>query len=98
MFGLNDRAAKSVESIMQKVLHKPPDSLLYFAIFGSQVRGEEQEDSDLDTFFVVRKSTQSCLLEVSRAATVEGGVEDVTIIPHVPETLLDVVNVYGTVE
>ena len=35
---MNERGAKSVQSLM-RMLSEPPEGLLYFAIFGSQARG-----------------------------------------------------------
>lgn len=96
---MNERGAASVQSIIRNVLSEPPDGLLYFAIFCSQVRGDERSDSDLDTLFVVREAKQTCIVQVSKAATgVVGGVENVTIIPHIPETIQEMANLYGSVE
>lgn len=95
---MNTRGAKSVQSIMQNVLYEPPESLLYFAIFGSQVRGTEREDSDLDVMFVTAEDDSLPASTVRRAAKIPGGVKMVTILPHTPESMADDANVYGTVE
>ena len=77
----------------------PFDGLLYLAIFGSQVRGTERPDSDLDVLFVTRTSKESCYTEVRSVVTeTPGGVKRASIIPHIPETITRMANVYGSIE
>lgn len=93
---MNKHGAASVNALREAL---PFDGLLYLAIFGSQVRGTEQPDSDLDVLFVVHTSKESCYTEVRRAVTgMPGGVKKVSIIPHIPETIAKSANVYGSLE
>lgn len=93
---MNKHGAASVNAIHKAL---PLDGLLYLAIFGSQVKGTERPDSDLDVLFVVRDSESSCYPKVRRVITeAPGGVKKVTIIPHIPESIARMANVYGSVE
>lgn len=93
---MNKHGAASVNALRKAL---PFDGLLYLTAFGSQVRGTERPDSDLDVLFVVRTSKESCYTEVRRAVTgTPGGVEKVSIIPHIPETVAKSANVYGSLE
>lgn len=94
---MNARGAKSVQSIMENVLHKPPEGLLYFAIFGSQVKGTEREDSDLDMMYVTSTGDSLSASVVRRAAKIPGGVKMVTILPYTLESIVEGANVYGSV-
>lgn len=93
---MNARGVTSVNALRRAL---PFDGLLYLAIFGSQVRGTERPDSDLDVLFVVRTEKLSCYTKVRKAVTeTPGGVRNISIIPHIPETIAGSANVYGTVE
>ncbi len=96
---MNKRAAVSVQSIKQNILAEPPEGLLYFAIFGSQVRGTERPDSDLDILYVVKTPESLPHNVIRNTVRIPGGVKMATIIQHTcDEELLKDVNVYGTIE
>lgn len=88
----------SVNAIL-KMLPNTSDNLLYLAIFGSQVRGTERPDSDLDVLYVCHTESQS-LGKVIHDTILEapGGVKTTTIISHTLETIKEPSNVYGSVE
>ena len=90
---MNKRGAVSLESLRRAL---PMDGLLYLAIFGSQVRGDERPDSDLDVLLVSRGG---CWKGVHDAIVrAPGGVPSATVLPHTPDTLARVANLYGSVE
>lgn len=75
------------------------ENLLLLSIFGSQVKGTERPDSDLDVLFVAQKPDGLCFRTIHNTITeASGGVKKVTIIPHNLETVSKTANVYGTVE
>ena len=94
---MNERAVASIQSIRDNILDKPPQGLLYMAVFGSQVKGTERPDSDLDIMYVVNDNSLP-VSDVRRAAKIPGGVKMVTILPRTPESLYNEVNIYGTVD
>ena len=96
---MNERGTASVNALLGGVPFGVPDDLLLLSVFGSQARGTERPDSDLDVLFVVRTSEASCYTAVRDAITkTPGGVSKATVIPHVPETIARTANVYGTIE
>ena len=96
---MNERATASVNAIIKALPFDIPDDLLLLSIFGSQAKGTERPDSDLDVLFVVRTSKASPYTAVRDAITkTPGGVTKTTIIPHTPDTVAWTANVYGTVE
>ena len=96
---MNEMGVASVNAIIRELPFGIPDDLLLLSIFGSQVKGTERPDSDLDVLFVVRTSEASPYDTVRDAITkTPGGVTGATIIPHTPDTITWTANVYGTVE
>lgn len=96
---MNRCGTASVNAILEALPFGMHDDLLLFSIFGSQARGTERPDSDLDALFVTRTSEASRYAAI-RDTIIEapGGVTKATIIPHIPETVTRTANVYGTVE
>ena len=96
---MNQRGTISVNALTKALPFGIPDDLLLLSIFGSQAKGTERPDSDLDVLFVVRTSKASPINAVHDAITkTPGGVTRTTIIPHTPDTITWTANVYGTVE
>lgn len=96
---MNKRGTTSVNAVLDALPFGMGDDLLLLSVFGSQVRGTERPDSDLDILFVVRTSEASRYKAIYDTVTgTPGGVGDATIIPHIPETIARTANVYGTVE
>ena len=96
---MNEQGAASVNAIQEALPFGIPDDLLLLSVFGSQVRGTERSDSDLDVLFVTRTSKTSCYPAVRDTITkAPGGVGKATVIPHTPDTIAGTANVYGTVE
>ncbi len=94
---MNQRATISVNALIKALPFGAPDDLLLLSIFGSQVKGTERPDSDLDVLYVTRTSLS--VNTVSNAITkTPGGVTKTTVIPHGPDTIAWTANVYGTVE
>ena len=88
-----------MNALQKHILADPPDELLYFAVFGSQVSGTERVDSDLDIMFVVRSNAWGFWLKTREVVYgAPGGVEKTTVRPHTPETAQAMANVYGSVE
>ena len=96
---MNERGTTSVNAIIEALPFDIPDDLLLLSVFGSQVKGMERPDSDLDVLFVVRTSKASPYTAVRDAITkTPGGVSKTTIIPHTPDTIAWTANVYGSIE
>ena len=95
---MNQRATASVNALVKALPFDIPDDLLLLSVFGSQVKGTERPDSDLDVLFVVRTSDASPYDAVRDTATAPGGVTKTTVIPHTPDTITRTANVYGSVE
>ena len=94
---MNRRATASVNSLVKALPFDIPDDLLLLSIFGSQVKGTERPDSDLDVLYVTRTSLP--INTISDAITkTPGGVTGATVIPHGPDTITRTANVYGSVE
>ena len=94
---LNEQGAASLRAILDALPFGMNNDLLLFSIFGSQVKGTERHDSDLDVLLVTRKSV--CITTIHDTITkTPGGVEKCTILPHIPETISTMANVYGSVE
>lgn len=91
---MNERGAASLNALRHAL---PIDGLLYLSVFGSQVKGTERPDSDLDALMV--SAEPSCRRAIRDAITrAPGGVSDATVLPHTPETVERMANVYGSVE
>ena len=96
---MNQRATASVNALIKALPFGAPDDLLLLSIFGSQVKGTERPDSDLDVLYVTRTSKILPINTISNAITkTPGGVTKATIIPHGPDTITRTANVYGSVE
>ena len=96
---MNERGGVSVNALLKALPFDMSDNLLLLSIFGSQVKGTERPDSDLDALFVARKPDGLCYRTIHNTITkAPGGVKKVTLIPHNLETVSRTANVYGTVE
>ena len=94
---MNQRATASVNALVKALPFGAPDDLLLLSVFGSQVKGTERPDSDLDVLYVTRTSLP--INTISDAITkTPGGVTGATVIPHGPDTITRTANVYGSVE
>ena len=94
---MNQRATISVNSLVKALPFGAPDDLLLLSIFGSQVKGTERPDSDLDVLYVTRASLSVNTIHDTITKT-PGGISKTTVIPHGPDTIAWTANVYGTVE
>lgn len=96
---MNEQGAASVNAILEALPFGMADELMLFSIFGSQVRGTERPDSDLDVLFVVQPSVRASVRTIHDTIVgAPGGVSRATVIPHGPDTITRTANVYGTVE
>ena len=96
---MNQRATVSVNSLIKALPFGAPDDLLLLSIFGSQVKGTERPDSDLDVLYVTRTSKVLPINTLRDAVTkTPGGVTGATVIPYGPDTITRTANVYGSVE
>ena len=96
---MNEQGTASVNALLEALPFGIPDDLLLLSVFGSQARGTERPDSDLDVLFVTRTSKTSCYPAVRDTITeTPGGVSKATVIPHTPDTVTKTANVYGTIE
>lgn len=96
---MNKRAAVSIRAICNALPFEPDGMLLMFVVFGSQVRGTDGPQSDLDVLYVTRTESSSFYDAVYR--TILGapdGVRAVSIFAHTPQTIRKFANLYGTVE
>ncbi len=97
---MNTQALISLHNIRKNILAKSPSNLLFFALFGSQVRGTERPDSDLDFLYVVKdfekedEITQSKVSEIVRA---NGGLQTLTRLRSDKKGIYNEMNIYGTV-
>ncbi len=94
---MNQRATASVNALVKALPFGAPDDLLLLSVFGSQVKGTERPDSDLDVLYVTRASLSVNTVSDTITKT-PGGVTKATIIPHGPDTITRMANVYGSVE
>ena len=96
---MNEQGGASVNALLKALPFGMSENLLLLSIFGSQVKGTERPDSDLDVLFVAQKPDGLCFRTIHNTITeAPGGVKKVTIIPHNLETVSRTANVYGTVE
>lgn len=96
---MNSRAAASIKAVEEHVLADPPDGLLLFIVFGSQARGTETTDSDLDIMYVTRRESPRFYKTVHDTVLgADGGVKAASIFPHTPESVKRDANLYGMPE
>lgn len=96
---MDKRAAASVDAIRKALPFEPAGELLLLSIFGSQVKGTETIQSDLDVLFVVRTEFLSFYKIIHD--TIRGtpdGIKEVSILPRTTKTIRKSCNVYGSVE
>ena len=96
---MNSSAAASIRAIKRHILADPPDELLLFIVFGSQVRNEEKSESDLDILCVTRTESRQFYESLHNAmAGARDGVRSATVLEHTPQTIGWNANLYGTPE
>ncbi|MDE0267039.1 MAG: nucleotidyltransferase domain-containing protein [Thaumarchaeota archaeon] len=98
---MNQQAKVSVDAIREKV-SKNVDTQ-WVIVFGSQARGDQRPDSDLDILHIVRKGCDKNNDIHHRAIKdavdgAAGGVKDVTILVETPITIQKYGNLYGSTE
>ena len=94
-----NQKAKTTISLLQKKLPTYEDTLLVMA-FGSQVRGTEHPDSDLDILHVVRDGgNESKMADIKTlGASSHDAIEKMTILEYTDKSILDWGNLYGRAE
>ena len=96
---MNHRAAASIKAIEEALPFEPPDELLLFIIFGSQVRNTQTAESDLDILCVTRTGSRQFYESLHKTmANARDGVRSATVFEHTPQTLEKYANLYGMVE
>ena len=95
---MDKRAAASLEAIRAALPFDHPDAkLLYMAAFGSQVRGMERPDSDLDIFYVVDDWSFDFDMAVKRAGRrAPGGMHDINTFSYSLPDVQEHANLYGS--
>lgn len=98
---MNERARVSIDAIRSKIpAHKDTEWVM---VFGSQARGDQRPDSDLDILHIVSRWCSKysdvhyrAIKDIIRGAP--DGVQDVTILVETPLTIQKYGNLYGTTE
>lgn len=95
---MNKQAAASLKAIRAALPFDHPDAkLLYMAAFGSQVRGTEGSDSDLDIFYVVGEWSVGFDTTVTRVGRrAPGGMRDINTFSYSLSSMKKHVNLYGS--
>ena len=95
---MDRRAAASLAAIRAALPFNRPDAkLLYMAAFGSQVRGTERPDSDLDIFYVVDDRSFGFDMAVKRAGRrAPGGMQDINTFSYSLSDIREHANLYGS--
>lgn len=52
---INPLARKAIERFVSEVLARQGDNVLKIVLFGSVARGDDNEDSDIDVFLLLKK-------------------------------------------
>ncbi len=92
---MNKQSLVSLYSIRKNILANPSENLLYFAIFGSQVRGSERPDSDLDFLYVVKNHDDPLHDAVCDAVRVKDGMNVLTRLRYTKKGIYKEMNIYG---
>ncbi len=95
---MNRQTTASVEAIRNALpFENPNTTLLYLAIFGSQVRGTERPDSDLDIFFITDKWSLDIIMMVKDVARkAPDGIQDINKFAYSIEGIRKHANLYGS--
>lgn len=95
---MDKRAVASLKAIRAALPFNHPDTkLLYMAAFGSQVRGTERPDSDLDIFYVVDDWSFDFDMAVKRAGRrAPGGMHDINTFSYSLSDVREHANLYGS--
>ena len=92
-------SVRALETTLSTVL--PLDTLLSCIVFGSQARGEERPNSDLDICLIVKPNSnvnkiQNKLQIRHIMIDVKGGVSDATVLVYTLDRLKKSVDIYGS--
>lgn len=95
---MDKRAAASLKAIRDALpFNHPNTKLLYMVAFGSQVRGTERPDSDLDVFYVVDDWSFGFDMAVKRTGRrAPGGMRDINTFSYSLSAVQEQANLYGS--